>query len=172
MGLLGDAFGKLFSLLVTLFSWIGSAIRDFFSWLGRLIWDAISWLAEFLRDVFQFLIDLLVGFFSVIYAVIDGLFYLLYKIGVLAVQLFLLFFDLGRVVIAFFTGFARTLGSLFYSPRASGGHGYSEMLGQIFSAAAGPLQLNVVAYILLFIIWISTAVLAIRWLSSIRVGGD
>lgn len=172
MGIIGDAFGKLFSVLWAVITWVGTAIRDFFAWLGRLIWDAVSWLAEFLRDAFQAVVDLLVGFFKVIYALIDGVLYLLYKIGVLAVQLFLLFFDLGRLAIAFFTGFARTLGSLFYSPRASGGHGYSEMLGQIFSAAAGPLQLNVVAYILLFIIWISTAVLAIRWLSSIRVGGD
>jgi len=172
VGILGDAFGKLFSVLWAVITWVGTAIRDFFSWLGRLLWDAFLWLAEFLRDALQAVVDLLIGFFSVIYAVIDGLFYLFYKIGVLAVQLFLLFFDLGRLAIAFFTGFARTLGSLFYSPRASGGHGYSEMLGQIFSAAAGPLQLNVIAYILLFLIWVSTAVLAIRWLSSIRVGGD
>lgn len=172
MGILGDAFGKLFSVLWAVITWVGTAIRDFFQWLGGLIWDAVSWLAGFIRDAFQWLVDILIGFFAVIYAVIDGLFYLLFKIGQLAVELFLLFFTLGKVIVAFFVGFARTLGSLWYTPRSSGGHGYSEMIGRIMGAAAEPLQLNVIAYILLFLIWVSTAVLAIRWLSSIRVGGD
>ncbi|KAF0994408.1 hypothetical protein V2J23_00815 [Geobacillus thermoleovorans] len=148
-GILGDAFGKLFNV----------------------IWSVIKWVGRLLKKLFQGLIDLIVGFFEVIYALIDGLLYFLYKIGVLAVKLFLLFFELTKMIVSLFIGFVKTLASLVYIPRSGSGNGYSEMLGKIF-AAMQPLRLEPIAYILLFILWMFTAVAAIKLLSSIRVGGD
>jgi len=148
-GILGDAFGKLFDLL----------------------WAIIEWIGNLIRKLFQSLIDLLVMFFKVIFALIDGFLYFLYKIGVLAVKLFQVLFETGKVLVSLVVGFARTLASLTYTPRGSSGTGYSEMLGNIFSRAS-VLQLDVIAYILLFVLWMFTAVMAIRLISSIRVGGD
>ncbi|WP_378211110.1 hypothetical protein [Anoxybacteroides rupiense] len=148
-GILTDAFGKLFDV----------------------IWSVIKWIGRLLKKLFQGLIDLLVSFFEVIYALIDGLLYFLYKIGVLAVKLFMLFFELAKLIVSLFVGFAKTLASLVYIPRGSSGNGYSEMLGKIFNAMK-PLQLDPIAYILLFILWMFTVVAAIKLLSSIRVGGD
>lgn len=181
-GIFEDTFGKLFSVIWDAIVWVGENIASFFQWLGGLIWDAITWLAGILWEVilwigdllgrlFSALMDLLMAFFEVIYALIDGLLYFLYQIGVIAVKVFLIFFELAKLIWAFIVGLGQTLASFRYNPRGSGGHGYSEMIGQIFTAAQ-PLQLDVVAYCLLTVIWVFTAMQAIKLLSNIRVGGD
>lgn len=149
MGIIGDAFGKLF----------------------HVIWAALGWIADFIKSLFQGLVDILIGFFKAIYALIDGLLYLIYMIGVLAVKLFQVIFEAGKILWSLVVGFVHTLGSLTYSAQSTGGNGYSEMLGKLFSTLQ-PLQIDVVAYILLFILWFVTAIAAMKLLSSIRVGGD
>lgn len=146
-------------------------IEDALSWIGNLIWSAIQWLLGGIQDFFQVLIDLIVGFFQVIFDVIEGILYFLYMIGVLAVKLFHVLLEAGALLWSLIVGFARTLGSLSYSPRGSGGHGYSEMIGRIFTKLE-PFQLEPIAYICLFVLWFTTAVTAIKLISSIRVGGD
>ncbi|MEE6209015.1 hypothetical protein U3A55_02435 [Salarchaeum sp. III] len=148
-GILGDLFGKVFSFF-----------GDMFSWLGKQ-----------LRNLFQGLIDIIVGFFEVIYALIDSILYFIYNIGLIAVKLFQLIFEVLKLLWSLFEGLGRTIQSLTYTPQTSANNGYSEMIGKIFQVLE-PLQINVVAYILLFGIWIGTAVSAIKLLSSIRVGGS
>jgi hypothetical protein len=149
MGIIGDAFGKLF----------------------ELIWQAITWIGSFLKKLFQGLVDIIIGFFEVVYALIDGLLYLLYMIGVLAVKLFLVIFNAAKLLWSLIVGFGNTLASLSYSPRSSSGNGYSDILGRLFRSL-DVLQLDVVAYILLFCLWFTTAIVAIKLISSIRIGGD
>ena len=171
MGIIGNFLSSLFGVIWDAITWVGSTIWGFFQWLGGLIWDAITWLGDLLIDLFYALLDLLISFFEVIYALIDGLLYFLFQIGLVAVKVFLLFFEVGKLIFSFFVGLGQTLASLNYSPSGGGGHGYSEMIGNIFTALQ-PLQLNVVAYILLFIIWVFTAIQCIKLLSNLRVGGD
>lgn len=149
MGIIGDAFGKLF----------------------EVIWEGIKWIGEFIRDLFQGLIDLIVGFFELIFALIDGLLYFLYMIGVVAVKLFTLFFELAKFLWSLVTGFGRTLASLSYTPQGSSGTAYSGMLGKLFDYLSF-LQIDVLAYVLLFVLWYITAITALKLISSIRVGGD
>lgn len=160
MNVIGKAFKKLFAFLFNIFDA-----------LFGVIWDAIKWVGKLLKKLFQSILDVLIGFFKVIYALIDGFLYLLYMIGVLAVKLFLVIFEAAKFLWALIVGFAKTLASLSYSPRGSGGNGYSEMLGKLFKALE-PMQINVVAYILLFCLWFVTAIAAMKLISSIRVGGD
>lgn len=148
-GIIGDAFGKLFDV----------------------VWGAIKWVGGLLHSLFQGLIDLFVGFFEVIYALIDGLLYLLFKIGVLAVKLFMAIFEFAKLLWSLVVGFGKTLASLSYSPHSTSGTGYSEMLGKLFNNL-GVLQIDVIAYILLFALWLFTAVSAIKLVASIRVGGE
>lgn len=147
-------------------------ISDMFKRLFDLIWQAFKWLARFIKGVFQKLIDVLISFFRVIYMLIDGLLYFLYMIGVVAVKLFLIFFELGKLIISLFVGFGKTLASLVYVSSSSGGHGYSSMIGKLMTAATNSMQLNVIAYILLFVIWFIWVIAAMKLISSIRVGGD
>lgn len=160
MGIIGDAFGKLFRFLGSIFSG-----------LGGLIWDGLKWLAKQIGNFFQTLIDILMAFFEVIYDLIKGLLYLLYMIGVLAVKLFLVIGEAAKLLWSLIVGFAKTLGSLTYTPQAGSGNGYSSMIGKIFTYLE-PLQLNAIAYILLFVLWLATAVSAMKLISSIRVGGS
>lgn len=169
--MIGDAFGKLFSFLGSIFVAIFTFFGDIFGKLFSLIWDAIKWLGNLLKMLFQSLLDVLIGFFKVIYQLIEGLLYLIYMIGVLAVKLFLVIFEAAKILWSLIEGFARTLASLKYSPRSSGGHGYSEMIGKLMKSL-DVLQIDVIAYILLFILWFITAISAMKLISSIRVGGD
>lgn len=170
-GIFGDTFGKLFTVIWDAIKWVGQQIGRFFSWLGGLIWDAIQWLGRLLKNLFDALLELLLSFFEFIYALVDAFLYFLWQIGLLAAKLFMLFLELLKLIWAFIVGFGKTLASLSYTPSGSGGHGYSAVIGQVFNAAA-PLQLNVIAYILLFGIWLFTAVQVIKLLSGMRVGGD
>ena len=160
MSLIGDAFKKLFGFLGSLFSK-----------LFGVLWDAIKWIGNVLKKLFQNLLDVLIGFFKAIYALIDGLLYFLYMIGVLAVKLFQVIFEAAKVLWSLIVGFVRTLSSLHYSPHEGSGNGYSEMIGKLFSNLK-VLQIDSIAYILLFILWFITAITAIKLISSIRVGGD
>lgn len=171
MGIIGDAFSKLFSFLGSIFSGLFGFLGDLFGGLFGVIWDGLKWIGNLIKKLFQNLLDVLIAFFQAIYALIDGLLYLLYMIGVLAVKLFLVIFEAAKVLWSLVEGFARTLASLSYSPRSGSGNGYSSMIGKVFNALE-PMQINVFAYVLLFMLWFVTAIAAIKLISSIRVGGD
>jgi hypothetical protein len=160
MGIIGDAFNKLFGFLGSIFGG-----------LFGVIWDVIKWIGNLIKSLFQGLLDVLIGFFKAIYALIDGILYLLYMIGVLAVKLFLVIFEAAKILWSLVVGFGRTLASLQYTPRSSSGNGYSEIMGKLFKNLS-VLQLDGIAYILLFCLWFITAISAIKLISSIRVGGD
>lgn len=151
MGIIGDAFKKLFGV----------------------IWSGISWLGRQIANMFQFLIDLLISFFTFFFDLISALLYLLFKIGVLAVKLFQVLLAAGQMIWSFVVGLIKTMGQLVFSPIGqSPNNAYSGMLGSVMTQANSALQLTSIAYILLFVIWLFTAISAIKIIASIRVGGD
>lgn len=149
MGIIGDAFRKLFGVL----------------------WDVIKWIGKLLYKLFEPIIDFLKMIVDVLFAIVDAILYFLYQVGVILVKFFVLIFETMKVLWSLVVGFARTLGSLHYSPSGSSGNGYSSYIGKIFGML-GEFQLNSVATILLFAIWFTTAVAAMKYISSTRVGGD
>lgn len=149
MGIIGDAFSKLFAI----------------------IWDFGEWLLGGIGSFFQVLIDLIIGFIDMIVDVIRALLYVVFMLGVLAVKLFEVILEAAQILWSLVVGFTRTLASLSYSGRSSGGHGYSDTISRLFDALE-PMQLDVLAYVLSFSLWFITAVSAIKLISSIRVGGD
>lgn len=164
---------NLLSLLVVLNVKKTNILGDAFGKLWKVIWGAVTWLGKQIAKILQFLIDIIVAFFKVIYDLIAGLLYLLYKIGVLAVKLFQVILEAAQLLWSLVVGLIRTMGQLVFSPiPKSPNNAYSDMIGQVMGHAGTALQLNSVAAILLFIIWISTAISAIKLISSIRVGGD
>ena len=168
---LGETFGNLFSYLGGLFTKLFNFLGDIFSKLFGVIWDGIKWVGALLKKLFQGLIDVLTIFFEAIFGLIAGLLYLLYMIGVLAVKLFLVIFETAKLLWSLAVGFTKSLASLSYTPKSSGGNSYSEVFGKMFRALE-PLQLDVFAYIMLFVLWFSTCIAALKLLSSIRVGGE
>lgn len=150
------------NLFLDFVDWLYDVFKNLFDFL----FDLFKWLGELLERLFQSLIDVLVAFFSVIYDLIRGLLYLIYMIGVLAVKFFTLIFQIGKLAWSFIVGLGKTVASMFYIEREFSGHGYSQMMGQIVKSL-DVLQLDVVAYILLFIIWIMTAFGVIKILSTL-----
>lgn len=149
MGIITDGFGKLFNVL----------------------WSVVEWLFAGLIEIIQPIFDLLITMLTFTFQLTWALYYLLYMIGVLAVKLFFIMFEAGKILMSLIVGFGNTLGSLFYSPSSSGGHGYSEVIGRLFQKLE-VLQLDSIAYILSFSLWFITAVAAMKLISSIRVGGS
>jgi len=149
MGIITDGFGKLFNVL----------------------WSVVEWLFAGLIEIIQPIFDLLITMLTFTFQLTWALYYLLYMIGVLAVKLFFIMFEAGKILMSLIVGFWNTLGSLFYSPASSGGHGYSEVIGRLFQKLE-VLQLDSIAYILSFSLWFITAVAAMKLISSIRVGGS
>lgn len=142
-------------------------ITDAFASLFSVVWSVAEWIADFFKGLIQTILDVIVGFFQVIFDVIAGLLYLIWMIGVLAVKLFLVMFEAGKLLISLVVGFGNTLASLSYSPRSGSGNGYSETIGKLFNALE-PMQLAPIAYVLLFILWYVTAISAMKIISSMK----
>jgi len=145
-------------------------IGDFASKLFNTIWNGIKWIGQQIANMFQGLIDILVAFMDLIFALVASLFYFLFKLGHVVIDFFQLIFNVLKILWSFVVGIGKTLASLSYTPRSSSNTGYSEMLSNIFDSLSY-LQIDVIAYIALFIIWFSTGFGAIKILSSIK-GGD
>ncbi len=169
--MIGNIFGKFFQFLIGLLKSIGSFLKDAFQSLFDMLFDLFRWLGQLLERLFQALIDVLVSFFMVIYELIKGLLYLLYMIGVCAAKLFLILWEVAKLIWAFIVGLTTTFQSIFFSPGQSSGHGYSAMMGQV-AKGLNYFQLDVVAYILLFAIWLFGAFGVIRIFGSMRGAGD
>lgn len=168
-GTIGDLFSKLMAFLAGLLSSIGSFLSDVFGDLFRMLYDVFRWLGDLLARLFQSLIDVLVSFFEVIYELIKGLLYLLYKIGVCVAKFFGLIWDLVLLLWSFIEGLGRTFAGVFFTPVSSGGHGYSGIMGKV-AAGLEYFQLDTVAVILSFAIWLFGAFGVVRIVGSLRGG--
>ena len=132
-----------------------------------MIADLFGWIADVIGSFFNTIITIITTFIEAIFAVIGGILYLLYKIGVLATKLFMLFYELGSILISLVVGITRTLGSIVYNPGTSSGHGYSEVIVKVFDTMTN-FDISPVAYILSFLIWFTTGFYAIRIISTFR----
>lgn len=169
--MIGNIFSKLFRFLIDILLSLGNFLADAFQSLFNMLYQLFAWLGQLLARLFQALIDVLVSFFMVIYELIKGLLYLLYMIGVCAAKLFLILWEVARLIWAFIVGLTTTFQSIFFTQGAASGHGYSAMMGKVASGL-GVLQLDVVAYILLFGIWLFGAFGVIKIIGSLRGAGE
>ncbi|WP_011154361.1 hypothetical protein [Lysinibacillus sphaericus] len=169
--MIGNIFSKFFQFLIAMLKSIGSFLKDAFQSLFDMLFDLFRWLGELLARLFQALIDVLVSFFMVIYELIKGLLYLLYMIGVCAAKLFLILWEVAKLIWAFVVGLTTTFQSIFFTPGSGSGHGYGAVMGRVASGL-NVLQMDVVAYILLFGIWIFGAFGVIKIIGSLRGVGE
>jgi len=159
------------NILTNSFSNLFGTIWDGITWLGNLLNSMIQSVINTIVNGFQSIIDLFVGFFKIIYAIIDGLFYFIEKLVTLVVLFFQIIFNVAKLIFSFMQGMARTMQSLFFDPINSSNLPIGTTIGRIFNIIE-PMQLNVVATILLFSIWVVTAIGVMSLISSVRVGGS
>lgn len=139
-----------------------SQIYDFFQ---NLIQAVLRWLGNALG----WLLDKIIAFLKVLFKpfliLIAIIFYFLYKIAVLVITLFKVILGIGKLLYAFVKGLIVTLAGFTWTPTSPDHGSWSFYMGQVFDSLQG-YQLDKVAYVLLFIIWITTAYVAIRILAG------
>ena len=165
--MIGNLFSKLFNFLIGLLQAIGGLISDAVQTLMDFLYNFAKWLGNLLSKLVQALIDVLTSFFMVIYDLIRGVLYLLYKIGVLGAKLFMIIWDVATLLWSFVVGLTKTFQSVFFAPGVSAGHGYSSVMSEVASSLS-MLQLDVIAYILLFAVWLFGAFGLIKIFSTLR----
>ena len=165
--MIGRIAETIMNFLVALATSIMNFFKKAMTTIMDFLFDLFTWLGDLLERLFQALLDVLANFFKVIYDLIYCLLYLIYKIGVVAVKLFQILWEIAKLIVAFIVGLFKSLASIFYTPTESAGHGFSAPMGKVMQNL-DVFQLNVVATILLFLIWIFTAFAVIKILSTLK----
>lgn len=143
-------------------------ITDFFQNLFSVVLDFISNLFGYL---FQKLFDLLKLLFNPIFILIAMIFYFIEKIATLVVLLFKVLLGIGMIFVSLVQGIFTTLAGFSYTPTARDDGQWSSIFGHI-SEGLGFFQLDNLAYVLMFLVWFTTAFYAVRILSSMSSGDD
>ncbi|MFD0717687.1 hypothetical protein [Paenibacillus sp. GCM10027626] len=149
-------------------------VAKFLGYISSFFQNLFSVSLDFLGDLFKSLFDGLIvvlkAIFKPILIVVALIFYFVYKVGELVVMLVKVLLAIGKLLYSFVMGLFKTLGGLIWTPAPPNHGAWSKPIQEVFLALE-PYQLNKIAYVLMFIIWVLTAVGAIRLLSA-RGGGD
>lgn len=143
------------------------AVWDFILRGGRVV---LGWLAEVLARIFDAVMTVLRALFRPILAVIAILFYFLYKLAELFYLLFQVLVSVGKLVYAFVQGLIRTLAGLVWTPTEPAHGSWTPAIRGVMDGLA-LYQLDKLAYVMAFIVWITTAVGAVRILARGGGGG-
>lgn len=150
-------------MVASILNWFGTFFQNLFS-------GALSFLSNLFGYLFNGLITVLKFLFNPILILVALIFYVIYKLAELVVTLFAVLLSIGKLLYSFVMGLFKTLTGFSWSPSTPDHGKWSGAIGEVFGALE-PYQLNKVAYVILFIIWIMTAWAGIRILSG-RGGGD
>lgn len=146
-------------------------IGQILGWIGNFFKNLFSSVLGFLADLFGFLfnglIAVLKAIFKPILIVVALLFYFVSKLAVLIFTLLGVLLDIGKLLYSFVMGLFKTLAGLTWTPTTPDHGSWSSPIAEVFIALE-PYQLDKIAYVLLFIIWITTAYSAIQILSRGR----
>lgn len=143
-----------------------------FSAIGRWIWDILNWVRMFFSNLFQKLFEFLKWLLKPIFILIALIFYFIYKLGYVLILLFRVFLGIGKVLLSIVAGIFKTLAGFVFTPGSTPQEGtWSHVFENLSQYGLGFFQLDTIAYILLFLIWFSTAFIAIRIIANIRGGG-
>lgn len=138
-----------------------SAVADGFHYLFGLLGEGFLYLLDGIYALFRPLLDFL-----------DMIFYFIYMLGVIIVKIVKLVFAVARMLIGLVQGLFATILGLSFSGRAVVLPGsYQDAFIQL-QPTMRKLQLDKVAYVIQFGIWVFTAFGAIQIIGKMRGGGD
>jgi len=134
--------------------------------------DGFNYLWSFLKLLAWWILDGIAFLLKPVFDLLAAIFYFLYKIGVVLVKIVEIVLALGRLLIGLCTGLFRTITGLSYTGRpAAIPASYQEVFDRIQPIFI-TLQLDKVAYLVQFAIWIMTAFAAIRIIGAMRGGAS
>lgn len=146
-------------------------IGQFLGWLGsffsKMFKAGLKFIGDLFGNLFQKLFDLLKWIFNPVFILIAIIFYFLYKIAELLITLFLVFVGIGKVFFALVKGIFKTLAGFTFTPTTRNDGQWTSIFQNVVSGLDS-YQLDVLAYVLLFLVWFVTGFAAIRILRSIK----
>lgn len=138
-----------------IFSFFGNAFSTLFSWLGWLF-----------SNLFQGLVDLLVTLFSPILGLLGSIFYFLYKLGALILKIIELVYKFVFFFVYIMKGLFVTLIGLSYNGQAAVLPARYQDAVNHLQPALQIVQLDKIAVLCLFAVWIFVAVSIIKVVGS------
>lgn len=150
---------------------IGQFLSATWTFFERLFKSAFGFIANLFGFLFQKLFDFLKMLLKPVFILIAILFYFIWKIGELAILLLQVLLAIAKLFFSLVKGIFVTLAGFSYTPTTPQNGQWTSVFQNVMSGLDS-YQLDVVAYILLFLIWFGTAFAAIRILSSMRGGDD
>lgn len=144
-------------------------IANILNWISGFFQNLLSVVLKFFSSLFGFLINSIFNFlkllFKPILILIALIFYVIYKIGELIVSLVMVIVGIGKLLYSFLIGIFSTLGSLSWNDTTPQHGSWTITFNQVFDSLE-LFQLDKIAYVVSFIIWISTAFAVIKILSA------
>jgi hypothetical protein len=168
---LSDFAGKLWGFLIGILRWFGDAFSRLMDWLGSLFGDLKNFLAKLMQSLVNALGEMLYRLFKPIFDIITAIIHFIAKLFEILWLLLQIFLQLGHIIIAFITGLFRTLAGLTYDGSTPALDANMSGAAAGMNQAMSILQLDTLAYLCLFGIWIVTAVSVIRMIGNFSGGG-
>lgn len=137
----------------------------------RAIADGFNWLFDLLARMFSGLLSGIYWLLQPVFDLLGIVFEFIYWIGVIVVKIVLLVIGVGKFLVGIIAGLFATIFGLGYTGKvATLPSSYTDVYTNI-KPYLNMLQLDKVAYIMQFSIWIFTAFMAIKIIGSMRGGG-
>lgn len=144
---------------------VGSILNSFWEFSQNLFSPIISFLSTLLGHLFNGLISVIKFIFQPILILAAILFYFISKLAELFLLLIMVLLSLGKLLYSLVQGLVKTLAGFVWTPVTPDHGSWSGAISEVFIALE-PYQLDKVAYIIMFVIWVMTAVAAIRMITS------
>lgn len=138
------------------------AVWGFFQNLFSVV---LSFISNLFVHLFNGLITVLKLLFKPFLVIVALIFYFIYKLGELIATLFVVLLAVGKLLFSFVMGLYNTLAGLVWTSTTPSHGAWSTNINSVFSALES-YQLDKVAYVMAFIIWVTTALAVIKILSS------
>lgn len=137
----------------------------------RAIADGFGYLYSHLKDLSHYLLNGIWLLLQPIFELVGAIFYLLYMLGLVLVKILAIVLSIGNLLVGIVTGLFKTILGLGYTGSGTAlPASYNSVFAKLMPFI-NSLQLDKVAYILVFGIWITTAFYAIKIIGEMRGNG-
>jgi hypothetical protein len=136
-------------------------IKKAFEFLYNLLIDLFTFIVEAVQAIFQPIIDIFIG-----------IGYFIYKIGVVLYEVLSVLGSVGKLVLGLIQGLYRTILSFDYDGTAVNLPGSIGQAFQNLQPIFQTLQFNKIGYVVMFSIWLFTALAAVKIIQTFRGGND
>lgn len=148
---------------------IRQILQSSWAFFERLFHRLMEFISYLLGIMFQSLFDFLKFLLRPLFVVIALVLYLVYKIAMIAWLLIQVFYTIGKIIVAIVKGIFVTLAGFTYVAKSPDDGVWSPVIRNV-AQGLSYFQIDIIAYVLLFLIWFGVAWGVIRIIGSIQMG--